>query len=83
VSVRGHEERYCAAMIEIQWPSAESVNNKFNKQLSGMYLIKSITHYFNGHNKPAYIQKMVLIKNGYEDCDLQTLVKSTKNNIAK
>lgn len=82
VSVRGHEERYCGAMIEIQWPSAETANSKFNKQLSGNYLIKSITHYFNAHNKPAYIQKMVLIKNGYEQCDLLTLVDSTKSNIA-
>jgi len=83
ITTRGHEERYCGAMIEIYWPSIDGVNSQYNKQLSGKYLIKSITHHFSGYNTPAYAQKMVLIKNGYEDCDLKTLVKSTKNNMAK
>jgi hypothetical protein len=37
--------------------------------MMGRYLIKSITHQFSGQTMPQYIQKMVLIKNGYWDSD--------------
>lgn len=82
ITVRGHEERFCGGMIEIIWPSADALTTKYNKSLSGKYLIKSITHYFSGYNKPAYAQKMVLIKNGCENSDARFLMKSTKRNMA-
>lgn len=83
ITVRGHEERYCGAMIEIKWPSTEKFEQQFNSNLHGLYLIKSITHYFSGQNTPAYIQKMNLIKNGYEESENTDLVKSTAKNLVK
>jgi hypothetical protein len=83
IVVRGHEERYCGGLIEINWPSKEFTKMIYNKNLSGYYLIKSITHNFTGYSSPAYLQKMVLIKNGYEDSDAANLYSSIKKNIAK
>jgi len=83
INVRGHENRYCGGMIEIKWPSMEQTTQIFNSNLQGKYLIKSITHYFSGYVNPSYSQKLVLIKNGYEDSQAKELVKSTKRNLAK
>lgn len=82
ITVRGHENRYCGGMIEIQWPSKEEIKNIYNKNLSGFYLVKSITHHFSGSSTPSYLQKMTLIKNGYEESDAKILHSSTKKNIA-
>jgi hypothetical protein len=82
IVVRGHENRYCGGMIEIEWPSKEETKNIYNKSLSGFYLIKSITHHFSGASTPSYLQKMTLIKNGYEESDSRILHSSTKKNIA-
>ena len=68
VMVRGDVRRYCGGQIEINWLSGNT-DEKFNKNMMGRYLIKSITHQFSGQTMPQYIQKMVLIKNGYWDSD--------------
>lgn len=81
IVVRGHENRYCGGLIEIIWPSKNMTTEIYNKNLAGYHLIKSITHSFSSYSTPAYKQKMVLIKNGYEDSDAIELVKSTKKNI--
>jgi len=83
ITVRGHEERYCGGLIELKWPSLEKTTQVFNVNLQGKYLVKSITHYFSGDKTPSYLQKLVLIKNGYEDTDAIGLVKSTIKNMAK
>ncbi|MBD3320693.1 MAG: hypothetical protein GF350_06320 [Chitinivibrionales bacterium] len=81
IVVRGHENRYCGGMIEIIWPSKNMETEIYNKNLGGYYIIKSITHSFSGYGTPAYKQKMVLIKNGYEDSDARALLKSTRKNV--
>jgi len=79
ITVKGHQERYCGGMIEINWPSGTQ-EDQYNKHLHGLYLIKSITHTFSGYNNPSYKQKMICIKNGYSDSYLDTLVKAKKIN---
>lgn len=64
--LEGHVSRYAGGIIEIAWPSA-SDDEVFDKNMAGLYLVKSITHQFSPRNKPVYMQKMVLIKNGYDD----------------
>lgn len=81
ITVRGHENRYCGGLIELQWPSKEETKNIYNKNLSGFYLIKSITHHFNGVSSPSYLQKMTLVKNGYEESDAKILHNAIKKNI--
>jgi hypothetical protein len=68
IIVRGDVMRYAGGQIEIAWQSG-STDDKFNKQMIGRYLVKSITHQFSSYTVPAYNQKMVLIKNGYYDTD--------------
>lgn len=80
IIVRGHENRKPGELIEIKWKS-KNPNEIYNKNLSGYYLIKSITHTLSGYNKPIYTQKMVLIKNGYEDSYAKNLLKSSKKRI--
>lgn len=81
IEVRGHEKRYCGAMIELKWPSAAQ-DQVINKNLIGPFLIKSITHHFK-RSVPHYVQKLVLIKNGYFESDNTDLLKSTKKNIVE
>lgn len=80
IVVRGFEERHCGAFIEMEWPSIDE-NAKINKNMMGKYLVKSVTHQFSPSTNPPYIQKLVLIKNGYYDSDDTTLVKAVKKNI--
>lgn len=77
IVVKGHENRKPGELIEIKWKS-KNPNEIYNKNLSGYYLIKSITHTLSGYNQPIYSQKMVLIKNGYEDSYAKNLLKSSK-----
>ena len=77
---RGNEERYAGGMIHINWPS-DNDDEIYNKGRSGKYLIKSITHSFNGNRPNHYSQNIVLIKNGYEEIDMKLLEKSTKKNL--
>jgi hypothetical protein len=80
ITVKGHIERYAGGMIEIDWPSTNT-DSKQDKNMLGKYLIKSITHNFSPSSKPQYIQKIVLIKNGYYDTDRVGLEKATKENM--
>jgi len=83
IMVKGFTHRSAGNLIEINWPSAHPAQ-KINKPLKGLYLIKSITHQFAYNQKPAYLQKMILIKNAYTELELKnvgTMVKSTKSNV--
>jgi hypothetical protein len=79
ITIKGHNERYAGGMIEIDWPSTNT-DSKQDKNMLGKYLIKSITHNFSPKSKPQYMQKMVLIKNGYYDTDRIGLEKAVKEN---
>ncbi len=68
VILEGHVDRYCGGMISILWPTS-SDDEIFDKNMDGLYLVKSVTHSFSPLQKPVYTQKMVLIKNGYNDSD--------------
>ena len=80
LTVKGHEDRYCSGLIKIIWPS-KNENEKYNKNLSGIYLIKSITHYFSPTDNHHYKQKLVCIKNGYYNSDSQILMKAKNKRI--
>ena len=79
ILVQGHEERYAGGMIEIVWPSHDE-KEMYNKNMGGKYLIKSITHQF-GNGSPPYRQKLILIKNAYEDTDNVELVSTVNKNL--
>lgn len=64
INVEGHSERYCGGMIEILWPTSTQ-EEIVDMNMDGLFLVKSITHYFSPLQKPIYTQKMILIKNGY------------------
>jgi hypothetical protein len=78
--VVGHIDREPGTQIEVEWPSS-SKDEKFNKQFIGRYLIKSITHQFGNNNDQFYIQKLVCIKNGYQDSDSIDLISAKKINL--
>ena len=80
IIVNGHEKRSAGKQIEIVWPSV-SKTEKYNKGFGGRYLIKSITHFFGMGRSSVYTQRMVLLKNAYNDLDLTSLVPATKTNI--
>lgn len=81
IYVKGHENRHADGMININWPSSDNEKEFYNKNSSGKYLIKSITHYFNPGTNPIFVQKMLCIKNGYYDSDDYNLVRATRKNI--
>jgi len=80
ITVVGHVERYAGGMIEIEWPSGDK-DSISDKNMMGKYLVKSITHQFVPSATSPYIQKMVLIKNGYQNSDYHPLTKTTKSNL--
>ena len=79
IIVRGHEQRFAGDMIEIQWPSTEK-DEVWNRQMKGLYLVKSVTNQWSP-TRPAWVQKLVLLKNGYTDSRNKNLLKSTRKNI--
>jgi len=92
-TVYGHEKRFAGQLIEIQWPSSVETGSDnssfqgFNLSYKGTYLIKSVTHSFIGSQsqQEPYLQKIVLIKNGYSEVDTSNLYDSNnvKNTISK
>ncbi len=76
----GSIERYAGGMIDIEWPSGDS-DSVFDKNMMGKYLVKSITHQFVPSQQPLYTQRMVLIKNGYQGSDDDSITRSTKKNL--
>ena len=82
--VEGHEKRFAGQQIEIKWPSINrnvGDNVTFNDLLQGKYLIKSVTHSFNPGSTFYYKQRLVLIKNAYNDINSKVLYKATKMNL--
>lgn len=81
ITVRGHESRQIGKLIQIQWPSS-SRDEVYNTNLSGLYLIKNITHYFSPRGKPSYRQKLGLIRNAYnyEEMSNRVLYPAQKKN---
>lgn len=67
ITVQGHEKRCCGKMIYIPWviENEEKISIE-NTKWSGGFLIKSVIHYFKP-SLPSYFQKLVLIKNGYQN----------------
>ena len=63
--VIGHELRHAGGMIDVRWPSTTA--EKMNKNFNGKYFVKSITHYFFRDSNPLYNQKLVTVKNEYDD----------------
>lgn len=79
--VMGHEERYCGTVIKVHWAGKDDSPTGTNKNYSGLYLIKSITHYFNPEIFPNFRQRLMCIKNGYKNSDLPLLVNSKKKRL--
>jgi len=79
-TLEGHSDRYAGGMIEIKWPSADD-DIQVDPNMVGLFLVKSITHQWTPLSKPVYLQKMVLIKNGYHESD-PGLVPAAKVNDA-
>jgi len=79
IIIEGHSERYAGGMIEILWPSSKD-DDIYDKNMNGVFLVKSITHHFVPIQKPVYTQKMVLIKNGYSESEGFLTPASNVNN---
>lgn len=79
IIVRGHEERFAGSMIEIVWPSTEK-SLVHNKQMKGLYLVRSVTHQWSP-SRPGWIQKLVLLKNGYTDSRNRDLLSVSRKNL--
>lgn len=54
----------------------------YNPKYAGKALVKSITHYFQPE-PPGYIQKVILIKNGFESITEGDFFPASKKNISK
>ncbi len=78
--VIGNEKRYPGMIIEVEWPS--SVDEIFNKMMSGLYLVRGITSHFSNETIPTFLQKMVCCKTGYEDIDSIKLSKPKLKNLS-
>ena len=82
IIVQGNEKRYAGQHIEIDWPSAQRNvgTSNVNLLLKGKYLIKSVTHSFSPGGTFPYKQRLVLIKNAYNDIDSEILYKAKEDN---
>jgi hypothetical protein len=78
--VTGHPDRYCGTIIQVDWGSKDPDETR-NKNYSGIYLVKSITHYFNPKAFPIYRQKLNCIKNGYWQSDKSNLLDTGKSRL--
>jgi len=83
IVVQGHEKRYAGQQIEIDWPNAIRAigSTTTNDLLKGRYLIKSVTHYFAPGGTFPYKQRLVLIKNAYNQIESEILYKAKKINV--
>jgi hypothetical protein len=66
IIVPGNHERLIGDMVQVQWPSS-NFREIYAKQESGKYLIKSIVNHFAPASNPYFQQRLILMKNGYED----------------
>lgn len=78
--VEGREDRFAGQQIEVKWPSVDK-KEFYNKALKGNYLIKTVTHMFGRDRTFPYKQRLVCIKNAYNDIDSKDLLKTTNYNI--
>lgn len=72
----GNEKRYAGLQIQIKWPSVNKRTQIYHKTLEGKYLIQKITNIFDA----GYIQKVILIKNAYQDSNSKDLLNATTKN---
>ena len=85
VMMQGNEKRYAGHQVQIKWQSIDQVEQLWQKQLEGKYLIKSITHNFVGSGSSGsinYVNRITLIKNAYQDSDAKSLLNATKTNLS-
>lgn len=78
--VEGREDRYAGQQIEVEWPSVDK-KQYYNKAFKGKYLIKTVTHMFGRDRSLPYKQRLVCIKNAYNNIDSKDLLKTTNYNI--
>lgn len=81
IVVTGHVDRYAGGMIQIIWPSVDKKLGVINQQMSGKYLVKSITNYFGKNVEFGWVQKMTLIKNGYNNSPDTNLLNANRSNL--
>jgi hypothetical protein len=81
--VQGHDKRYAGQHIQIDWPDSQANlgTASFNSLLKGKYLIKSVTHSFSPGGTFPYKQRLVLIKNAYNDITSEILYQAKKSNV--
>lgn len=79
IVLKGHEDRFAGDMIELEWPSTEAAL-AHNKQMKGIYLVKSVTNQWSA-SRPSWVQKLVLLKNGYTDSRNLNLTLASRRNI--
>lgn len=85
IIVQGNEKRYAGHQITIKWRSIDKIEKQWQKQLEGKWLVKSITHNFvgKGTSNENYMQRIVLIKNAFQDSDAKSLINATKTNLTE
>jgi hypothetical protein len=80
IIVEGDENRHAGQHIEIEWPGLEG-ETKMNDALKGKYMIKSVTHNFQGGGHYPYKQRLVCIKNSYQNINSILLYDSKVTNL--
>jgi len=81
IIVEGDENRFAGQHIEIEWPGLEGADRKMNDALKGKYMIKSVTHNFMGGGHYPYKQRLVCIKNAYQNINSSILYDSKVTNL--
>ncbi len=86
IIVEGHEKRFAGQIIEIEWPSiVDELKN--NEVMKGNFLIKSVTHSFEPGQTYFYKQRLVLLKNAYNnvttDIDLLDAVNTNAFDVER
>ena len=81
IIVEGDETRHAGQHIEIEWPGFTGEQSKMNDALKGKYMIKSVTHNFMGGGHFPYKQRLVCIKNAYQNINSAVLYNSKITNL--
>lgn len=81
IIVPGDHQRLIGDMIQVQWPSSNYAE-VYSKVASGKYLIKTIVHHFAAASNPFYQQRLILMKNGYEEGS-SYYVSASKTNLTE
>lgn len=83
VIVSGNEKRYAGHQIMINWNSVNQEQKTKNRLFDGAYLVKAISHSFiQQESGIGYIQRMILIKNGFQTPNTNLLEKARITNLA-